>query len=182
MPDTCPSPAYKALAVTIDGYTLDNPYGSFAIPSDYAGWKLLAENIAGVLQDHYHHLGAIEQKIVDANPGAGFPEWNKYVDEKNAIMERVENLPSRFMASLSGGQLVDAIAKARDATQDSLCLLEQVDASIRNYGEKPKASPGAPTPKDPDTPSLGVLGTIGILTVTAAAFGGVIYVSRRTST
>lgn len=127
---------YRKLVVTTSGYTLDNPYGSVAIPYDYAEWMQLAEKLAGLADQHRDRLAEIETKL-DA-----FPKWNATIDAKFAMSQALDDMPWTITAALSGSAIIEAIGKAQAAIQHALCLLELSDDGIASYGELPPAIPG----------------------------------------
>lgn len=145
----------RATAVTVDGYTLDNPYGAFAIYTDIAGWQQLARELLTKCRTHFAALGEIERmrkismKIPDASD---YPRWNALVDLFNAIVAKVDDLDSHG-GILSGNAVLEAIAYCTDLVADELCFLEQVDAAILGYGGTPPAIPGTIKPAPPPSSS-----------------------------
>ncbi len=130
---------YKSEIITIDGYTIENPYGSVALPGDYTGWRQLAERTFDRLEARWNQLGSEEP--------SPYEFWNANVEKKNALWERVDDLPSTIVASATGAGLTGGIDDAAKAIVDLNCFRERVDARIVELGIAPAKLPGAGVPK-----------------------------------
>lgn len=122
---------YKHLAVTSKGYTPENTYGVFYLPTDYADWTALADKLTGIASAHMAKLQAIE-----AARGR-LRKFNALSGEWAALLRKNEDLPTLLLASASD------LPKVVDVVNASLCLLEQVDDAIASYGVE---APEIPTP------------------------------------
>lgn len=123
---------YKHLAVTSKGYTPENTYGVFYLPTDYADWTALADKLVGLASTHMAKLQAVE-----AGRGKALRKFNALSGEWAALLRKKEDLPTLMLASASD------LPKVVDVVNASLCLLEQVDDAIASYGVD---VPEIPTP------------------------------------
>lgn len=134
--------AYRGLAVTADGYTLDNPYGMFAVYTDYAGWRALASHLVDDATARLHHLHDSE--------GSPYTAYNSFVDRHNRVVRSYNALPEAS-AWMNGGPIIEAIGGATSVVLDALCLMEEYDKATNALpgSVKPLPKPGAikPVPK-----------------------------------
>ncbi len=110
--------AYRDMAVTADGYTLDNPYGRFAIYTDYAGWRQLASKLTDEATARLHHLHDAEDAPYDV--------YNTMVDRHNRVVRAFNALPEQSPL-MTGGTIVESIGAAASVVLDTLCLMEEYD-------------------------------------------------------
>jgi hypothetical protein len=136
---------YKFLAVTSNGYTFENPFGTVGIyPYDYIQWKDLARKLVELANAHYHALGSYEAAI---SGGTHHPKWNDLQPMQNKMVGDYDDLP---FTALSGSSGEEGISKAQDVISTALCLLEQSDDALNAYGQTPPAVPGVvPKPREP---------------------------------
>ncbi len=178
---------YMALVVTREGLTPKDPFSKILgveIPptiDDYSEWKMLAQSLTGQMHSHLIHLGRIEE-----DKGEGFPKWNSFVEESNAIRERADGLESvleELFQELSEGELflTAPIQKAIDVAVSAVCLMEQIDGAVLDLGAQPLSIPppvGGKGSGNGQGPSLGFLATVGILAITGIVIGGIVWYSR----
>lgn len=169
---------YNAEVVTVDGYTVANPYGMVAFPGDYTGWRQLAERIFDRLNVRWQQLGEVEEEH-------GYEFWNNNVEDKNLLWERVDDLPSTIVAAATGAGITGGIDESMKVIVDMNCFRETVDDRLVELDVKPKElpGPGVPEPAGPHPGyPLGIhwgwwLG--GGVVLTAAAVGTGYYVAAR---
>lgn len=159
--------SYASEVVTVDGYTVKNPYGVVALPGDYTGWRQLAERIWDRLDARWQQLGRAEPKPYDF--------WNANVELKNELTGRVEELPSTFVASTTGAGITGGIDDAVKVIVDMNCFRERVDKRLRELEVEPVDLPGAGVP----APSSGgeyIFGVhLGWWLAAAVGVGGYLY-------
>jgi len=119
--------------VTVTGYTLDNPYGMFAIANDYVAWRNLAEKLYQRMDARWEQLVNIEEtkttmEFVDQN-----------LASKNGIADALANLPGAE-ALIAGPNLVHAIQQTMDLAKQIQCFRERIDDKIMEYGQEPEAT------------------------------------------
>jgi len=129
---------YQQLAVTIGGKTLNDPYDYFAWSTDYEEWKALAEELTALAIQHYDELGRVECERTggtkcggdpDNIVGGSYPRWDALVDQKNQLVEKVDDLPSIWTTlDFRGG-----ITQTRTAITAALCLLDRADEGLEYY-------------------------------------------------
>jgi len=139
----------RALAVTSDGYTLDNPYGRFALYTDVEGWRALAHAWQARAREHFDFLGEIEKrKAPESATDADYPQWNALVDSWNALAEKSPKIDETG-GIITGSGVSEAIAFCTALVAEQLCFIERVDKAIVDYGETPPALPGPVKPAPP---------------------------------
>jgi len=179
------SPEYLALVVTRSGHTPKEPFDSvlgMEIPPTlgvYGEWKDLAVELAEEMHNHLVALGDVE------TAKGTYPKWNSFVEESNRIRAEADDLGSQFtefFKELADGEFVltGPIERAIRVSTEAVCLMEQIDEAIADYGETPPGIAAFHEKKETkkDKPSLGFLGTVGILAITAGVAGGIYYLSR----
>jgi hypothetical protein len=95
----------------------------------------------------------------EAETGEGTPEFVRLSPEWSGLLRAYEALPSVWMGAGKD------VSKAIDVCTRAACMLEQVDAAIGEYGEKPPEipTPGrepAPKPVTPGGSMMAGFGTI----------------------
>lgn len=152
---------YKHLAVTKSGYDPDNPNGAFYLPSDYSEWTAVADRVVELVNKHI-----LELQQIEAEHGKGFKYFGPLSGERATLLRAREDLPSLLLAA--GKDLPKVI----DVVMQGLCLLEQVDDAIADYGVTP---PELPSPgRDPKPPPLPGPSSIGNAVITLAIVGAVV--------
>lgn len=136
---------YRQLAVTADGYSLDNPYGRVAVWTDYSGWKELARQLALTMRDHLY-------KLYDADP----KKYNEIVEEHNQVIADYEGLPDSSIL-WSGGTIVENIGAAAGVVADEICMLDRYDAAIAASGKTPPPVPGGIKPEPKPKPITDII-------------------------
>ncbi len=144
---------YRHLVVTVTGQTLADPYGWIPTSGDYEEWVALAEELSNTAVQHFDELGRIECQRTggtncgnpDAAEGGAYPKWNALVDSKNALVQRVDDLPSAWTTlDVNGG-----ITRTRAVISDALCLLDRADQALEYYKAPIPPLPGLQEAKDP---------------------------------
>lgn len=135
----------RHLAVTADGYTLDNPYGHFALYTDVEGWRALAHSMQTRAREHFDRLGEIEKLRATEDMVDKFPKWNALVDAWNALAEKASKIDDTG-GVVTGSAVQEAIAFCTALVAEQLCFIEQVDSAIVSYGETPPEIPGPVKP------------------------------------
>lgn len=123
---------YLHLLVTAKGYTPENPWGAVLIISDYGEWHDLAGKMVSAVNVHMATLQAVE-----AREGLPLPEFNRLSAEWSALLSHYDALPS-FLLVVSESKT----QRAKEVAIEAACVLEQIDAAIESYGEKPPVVPG----------------------------------------
>lgn len=162
---------YRHLAVTSNGYTFDNPFGSVGIyPYDYIQWKDLARKLVELADAHYKALGEYESQV---SGGTHYPKWNELQPMQNDMVGDLDDLP---WTALSGSSGEEGISKAQDVISTALCLLERADDALVGYGQLPPPVPGVlPKPREPRDDENSwllwvLLGAGGVITLGAVSY------------
>lgn len=137
---------YRHLVVTVTGQTLEDPYGWIPTSADYEEWKALAQELTLVAVRHFDELGKVECERTggtncgspEGAEGGSYPRWNALVDEKNALVERADDLPSTWTTL----DVPAGITNARAVITDALCLLDRADQGLEFYKAPIPALPG----------------------------------------
>jgi len=152
---------YKHLIVTVDGYTIDNPYGATPFGSDYTGWYSRAEQLVEMANDAFRRLGEVEcQKSGGSNcsdpQNASSPSWTKYnslIHLQNNLFAHFEDLESDWHQISFTQGTVEAIGEAMQVCIEAVCLLDRANVAIQSFGVQPDVLPDiTPTPKDDRDP------------------------------
>lgn len=130
----------RHLATTADGYTLDNPYGHFTVPTDVDGWRALCGTLMDRVREHYDELGKIEP--------SPYPKWEGLRERYNAIVEKVNALDDVGGKWTSSGQ-IEAISYCTTLASEQVCFLEDTDKAIVELGGAAPSLPGAVKPAPP---------------------------------
>lgn len=125
---------YRSSVVTADGYSLDNPYGRFAVWTDYSGWKIATLQTINRMNEHYAALAKAE--------GEPLAAWRAFFVRHNEINVAYKMLP-KPSAWMLGGTIIESIGAAVGVVVDALCAMEQYDNAILAI---PGASPPPPVP------------------------------------
>lgn len=141
----------RHLAVTADGYTLDNPYGNVALPSDIEGWRQLCRDLMARCREHFNALGEIEP--------APHTVWNSKVDAFNSIVEKVNQLDD-VGGAWTGAGVIEAISFCTGLASEQICFLEGVDKAIADLGGTAPEIPGGVKPAPPPMNPQELVGTI----------------------
>jgi hypothetical protein len=120
---------YKYLVVTVDGYTIDNPYGKFPVSGDYSGWLALAKELRELANDAFLKLGEVEKEKVGS-----YPKYNALLPLQNNMIAHYDDLEYDWhQLSLTTG-LIEEISKAVHVCVEAICLLERANVAITAYG------------------------------------------------
>lgn len=186
---TC-SPEYLALVRTRGGLTPEKPWSVFLgvdqpSSSEYSEWRALAVELSAEAHRRFAMLGDVELRLNETDPTHGFEQWNRYVKQigegqPNSLPTRVDELPTSLVAVLDPTEmdLIPMTDRAIGLAVESACMLEELDRAIEGYGVTPPAN-GVSPKRASDSSGPGVLATIGFLTITGAAIGGAVWLSRR---
>ena len=131
---------YRHLAVTSNGYTMDNPFGLVGLyPYDYIQWRDLARKLVETATEHFKALGDYEDSIGVA------AKWNELIPLQNGMIEDYEALPDIWFTGATGEA---GIGQAQEVVAQALCLMEQADDALVAYKQKPPIIPGVlPKPR-----------------------------------
>jgi hypothetical protein len=157
------SPEYKALVVTSDGDTPENPYGFYPTPYDFDGWASLVRRLLLRTSIHLARLEAASKDEDATQATAG------YTAELNALQAAAENLPSPWTCCFHEQQTISNIDDAASIALNAACLMEEIDKTLASAGLKP---PVEPRKKPAKTPAF-KLGTVGMLA--AVGVGAYLY-------
>lgn len=148
----------RYLATTTDGYTLDNPYGRVALPTDVTGWRTLCRGaLMDLVREHYTKLGEIEPKQEGENP---YPQYNALLPRYNAIVEKVNALDD-VGGLWTGSGVTEAIAYCTTLAAEQICFLEDVRKVIVGIGGE-TALPSLPGAVKPAPPPASVMDIAGV--------------------
>ncbi len=128
---------YRHLAVTVNGDSMDNPYGRVPEKNDYTAWKERAREIGLMMRDHIH-------KLYDADRTAYFAMQSDH----NAVIDSYAKLPEESFWWLYSDR-TENIAAVISVIADELCMMERYDNAIAAAGGTPPPVPGGikPDPK-----------------------------------
>lgn len=128
--------SYRSLIVTVSGYTPKNPYGSFALPYDYAEWLNLASNLgirAGTHLERLQSAQKTEEQTIRSN---------ELVDRYNTLVAQIDAMPSVFWGGISGQNITTGISQGVDASLEAACVMEQIDQELSKLGLTPPPEAG----------------------------------------
>jgi hypothetical protein len=165
----------RSLAVTADGYTLDNPYGRVAYFTDVSGWRALAHDLQKRAREHFDFLGEIEKrKAAESDTDVDYTHWNMLVERWNGLAEKAAKIDD-VGGKLFGDDVTEAIAYCTSLVAEQICFLEDVDAAIVSYGETPPSYPAPVKPAPPPASTSDLAGVV--IKLGAVAIGAYVIVN-----
>lgn len=162
------SKAYMDLVVTSGGQTPDNQTGFYPTPYDYDEWVALVRRLGLRVYVHLTRLESVSETEEQRS------RYDQLFAEFQALREQYEDLPSVWTCCFHWGDTTRNIGNAAALAVQTVCLMEQVDKSIKSAGS---VAPAEPTPFAPATPPRQTLTNAGLLLALGA--GAYLYLRSR---
>lgn len=169
--ETCPSPEYLEYVRTSGGLVPTDPTGFVASEFDYADWySLIQSKLLVNMEWQWARFGDVSKAPHD--------EWNVLVPEVNTIRQEANDLvkPWDFTSITSANEQV---TQAVELAIRIACLWEQIAHATKAAGGKTRKPPE--TGEKTSSGGLGLLGTVGLVTMIGVGATAIVMISRRSN-
>lgn len=182
------SPEYMALVKTRTGLTPDKPWSSkfgINLPNvqEYEEWRVRAIELVEAVNEKVNFLADVKRARNDTESNERFLQWKAVVNEMQSLRNRVDALGNPAEASAESLLDLDMFwtsdtDEAIKISVDAVCLMEIVDAQLRELGAEPPPGVGSISPGGKPSSGGSVVGTLVALAVAGGVIYGVVRLSR----
>lgn len=153
---------YRHLIRSADGDTPEDPCGLFCWEGNYASWNDGARDLGGRVKRAYRVLQNLSPQRAEVL-GPNLEAW----------LERIDDLPGRFEALLTGGSpssIEKRINVTIDLMDEGVCIFERIQDDLDTDGHD--RIPVAEAPESPDAEGGWGIGTWIVAGVVTAGLAG----------